>query len=140
MEMIILKTTDDLKQECIDRLRILKLDEKIINDFINKNKVYATIMNGDTLEVTQYGIVLKLMKSFEKNKSVKVYHIVSIEEELRTLVYILFVRNNKDEWNVEKGDLKRGFAEVSAFEEIRKYDNRHIGIEVKDGNVIRVSK
>lgn len=135
-----MKATDEIKQECIDRLKILKLDDKIINDFINKNKVYATVMNGDTLEVTQYGIVSKLMKSFEKNKNVKVYHIVSIEEELRTLVYILFVGNNKDEWKAEKGDLKRGFAEVSAFEEIRTYNNRHIGIEVKNGKIIRVSK
>lgn len=95
---------------------------------------------GNILEVTQYGIVEKLMKSFEKNKNVKVYHIVSIEEELRTLVYILFVGNDTDEWKAEKEDLKRGFAEVSTFEEIRKYDNRHIGIEVKNGKVIRVTK
>lgn len=140
MEMIILKITDDLKQECIERLKILKLDEKIINDFIDDDNVYATVMNGNVLEVTKYNIVSKLMKSFEQNKQVKVYHIVSIEEEFKTLVYILFVGNNKDEWKAEKGDLKRGFAEVSAFEEIRKYDNRHIGIEVKDGKVIRVSK
>lgn len=135
-----MEITDELKQECIERLKILKLDEHIINDFINKNKVYATIINGDVIEVTDYHVVSKLMKSFEKNKQVKIYHIVSIEEEFKTLVYILFVRNNKDEWNAEKGDLRRGFAEVSAFEEIRKYDNRHIGIEVKDGKVIRVSK
>ncbi len=133
-----MEVTDELKQECIERLKILKLDEQIINDFINNNKVYATIINGDVIEVTEYNVVSKLMKSFENNKQVKIYHIVSIEEKLKSLVYILYVRNDKKEWKAEREDLKNGFAEVSTFEEVREYRNKNIGIEVNDGKIIKV--
>lgn len=79
------------------------------------------------------------MKSFEKNKQGKIYHIISIEGQFRSAVYILYVNSNtKDEWKLEQEDLKRGFAEVSSFEEIIKYDNRHIGIEVNDGKIKKV--
>lgn len=130
---------EKLKEECIKRLKILKLDDYIINDFKNNNKVYATIIDGDIIEVTEDNKVFELMKSFEKNKQGKIYHIISIEGQFRNAVYILYVNNNtKDEWKLEQEDLKRGFAEVSSFEEIIKYDNRHIGITVDDGKIKKV--
>lgn len=135
-----MEINDELKQECIERLKLLKLDEKIIQDFVNNDKVYATIINGDIIEVTQYEVVSRLMESFEKNKQVKVYHIVSIEEELKSLVYVLYVSNNKDEWNAERGDIRKGFVEVSTFEERRIYDTKAIGIEVDNGKIIKVTR
>lgn len=135
-----MEINDELKQECIERLKLLKLDEKIIQDFIDNDKVYATIINGDIIEVTQYEVVSRLMKSFENNKQVKVYHIVSIEEELKSLVYVLYVSNNKDEWKAERGDIRKGFVEVSTFEERRIYDNKAIGIEVNNGKIIKVTR
>lgn len=130
---------EELKEECIKRLKILKLNNQIINDFKNDNKVYATIIDGDTIEVTEDNKVYKLMKSFEKNKQGKIYHIISVEEQFRSAVYILYVNTNKkDEWKLEQEDLTRGFAEVSSFEEIIKYDNRHIGITVDDGRIKKV--
>lgn len=130
---------EDLKEECIKRLKILKLNNQIIDDFKNNDKVYATIIDGDTIEVTEDNKVYKLMKSFEKNKQGKIYHIISVEEQFRSAVYILYVNTNKkDEWKLEQEDLKRGFAEVSSFEEIIKYDNRHIGITVDDGTIKKV--
>ena len=128
-----------LKEEFIKRLKILKLNNQIIDDFKNNDKVYATIIDGDTIEVTEHNKVYELMKSFEKNKQGKIYHIISIEGQFRSAVYILYVNSNtKDEWKLEQEDLKRGFAEVSSFEEIIKYDNRHIGIEVNDGKIKKV--
>lgn len=130
---------EDLKEECIKRLKILKLNNQIIDDFKNNDKVYATIIDGDTIEVTEHNKVYELMKSFEKNKQGKIYHIISIEGQFRSAVYILYVNSNtEDEWKLEQEDLKRGFAEVSSFEEIIKYDNRHIGIEVNDGKIKKV--
>lgn len=94
---------EELKEECIKRLKILKLDDYIINDFKDNNKVYATIIDGDIIEVTEDNKVFELMKSFEKNKQGKIYHIISIEGQFRNAVYILYVNNNtKDEWNLEQ--------------------------------------
>ena len=58
---------EELKQECIERLKILGLDSKIINDFEKEEKVYISVIDGDILEATQYDYALNLIKSFEKN-------------------------------------------------------------------------
>ena len=129
---------DEIKQECIERMKILKLDEQIIKDFIEHNKIFATVINCNLITVTDYKIVTELIKLFELKKQGKIYHIISIEEEFRTRVYILYVSKNKDNWKNEKTDLKNGFAEVATFEETRIYDNRNIGIEVTEGKISRV--
>ena len=52
---------DELKQECIERMKILKLDEHIINDFIEHNKIFATVINRNLITVTDYKIVTELI-------------------------------------------------------------------------------
>ena len=45
-----METTADekeLKQECIDRMRLLKLDKQIIKDFVETGYIYATEVNEE---------------------------------------------------------------------------------------------
>lgn len=129
---------EEIKKECIERLNILGLDSKIINDFVNDEKVYISSIDGDIMEATKYDFVSELMKNFEQTKKVKVYHIISIEREMRSTVHILYVSQEKSNWKSEKEDLKNGYTEVHTLEEVRVLANRNIGIDVKNGKITKV--
>lgn len=126
----------ELKQECINRLKILKFDDKVIEDFKVKDKLYATNMSNKNIVDTAYNEIIQGIKLFEKTNNVKIYHIVNIETKNNIVVYLLYVKKNKKEWQNEREDLKNGFAEVYSYEEIRKI--KHIGIETEAGQVVKV--
>ena len=126
----------ELKQECIKRLEILKFDEKVIEDFKSKDKLYATNISNRKLIDTAYNELIKGIKAFEKTNNIKIYHIVNIETNNNMVVYLLFVKRNKREWKNERVDLRNGFAEVYSYEENRNF--KHIGIETKAGKIVKV--
>lgn len=126
----------ELKQECIKRLEILKFDEKVIEDFKSKDKLYATNISNRKLIDTAYNELIKGIKAFEKTNNIKIYHIVNIETDNNMVVYLLFVKRNKREWKNERVDLRNGFAEVYSYEENRNF--KHIGIETKAGKIVKV--
>ena len=126
----------ELKQECIKRLEILKFDEKVINDFKHKDKLYATNMSNKNIVDTTYNEIIKGIKVFERTYNVKIYHILNIESNSKIEVYFLYVKRDKKEWKNERVDLKNGFAEVYCYEEIRQVKN--IGIETESGQVVKV--
>ena len=126
----------ELKQECIKRLEILKFDEKVIEDFKSKDKLYATNISNRKLVDTTYNEIIQAIKIFEKTNNVKIYHIVNIETDNNIVVYLLYVKRNKKEWKNERVDLKNGFAEVYSYEENRIF--KHIGIETVSGQVVKV--
>lgn len=126
----------ELKQECIKRLEILKFDEKVIEDFKSKDKLYATNISNRELVDTEYNEIIQGIKIFEKTNNVKIYHIINIEINNNIIVYLLYVKRNKKEWKNERVDLKNGFAEVYSYEENRNF--KYIGIETKSGQVVKV--
>ena len=126
----------ELKQECIKRLEILKFDEKVIEDFKSKDKLYATNISNRKLVDTTYNEIIQAIKIFEKTNNVKIYHIVNIETDNNIVVYLLYVKRNKKEWKNERVDLKNGFAEVYSYEENRIF--KHIGIATEAGKVVKV--
>lgn len=87
----------ELKQECINRLKILKFDEKVIEDFKVKDKLYATNMSNKNIVDTAYKEVIQGIKIFEKTNNIKIYHIVNIETNNNIIVYLLYVKRNKKE-------------------------------------------
>lgn len=129
---------EELKQECVDRLKILGLDSKIINDFEKEEKVYISVIHGDVLEATQYDYVCKLIKKFEENWKVKIYHVISIEREMRDTVHVLYVSKDKNKWKAEKEDLKNGFTQAHTLETVRAFMHDNIGIKIENGKIIKV--
>ena len=126
----------EVKQECLKRLEILKFNEKVIEDFQDKDKLYATNISNRKLVDTTYNEIIQGIKIFEKTNNVKIYHIVNIERNNNIVIYLLYVKRNKREWKNEREDLKNGFVEVYFYEEIRQV--KVIGIETKSGQVIKI--
>lgn len=129
---------EELKQECVDRLKILGLDSKIINDFEEKEKVYISVLDEGTIEATQYDYVLNLIKSFEKNWNVKIYHVISIAREMRDTVHVLYVSKDKSKWKTEKEDLKNGYIQAHTLETVRAFMQENIEMKIENGKIVKV--
>ena len=129
---------EELKQECIERLKILGLDSKIINEKEKEEKVYISVIDGDILEATQYDYALNLIKSFEKNWNVKIYHVISIERKMRDTVHVLCVSKDKSKWKAEKEDLKNGYTQAHTLETVRAFMQENIEVKIENGKVVKV--
>lgn len=129
---------EEIKKECIERLRILGLDSKIINDFEKEEKVYISVIDGDILEATQYDYVCKLIKKFEENWNVKIYHVISIERKMRDTVHVLYVSKDKSKWKAEKEDLKNGYTQAHTLETVRAFMQENIEVKIENGKVVKV--
>ena len=129
---------EELRQECIERLKILGLDSKIINDFEKKEKVYISSIGGDILEATKYDYVLNLIKTFEKNWKVKIYHVISIERKMMDSVHILYVSQDKSNWKAEKEDLKKRYTQAHTLETVRAYMQENISLKIENGKIVKV--
>lgn len=127
---------EEIKQECKARLKLLGLAENVIQGFKDDKLYVTTLPNNSTEEATTYEQVIKLVKSFEKNKKVKIYHMINIEEPNKIVVYLLYVKADKTEWEKEKTDLRNVFLEVYSYKETRTV--KHIGIETNKGKIKRI--
>lgn len=127
---------NELKQECMKRLEILKFDDKVIEDFNVKDKLYVTNMSNENLVDIAYNEIIQVIKVFEKANNVRIYHIVRVETHNNIVVYLLCVKRNKREWKNEREDLRNGFTEVYSYEVLKNVKN--IGIETNLGKITKI--
>ena len=129
---------DELKQEAIKRLEILKLDSTIINDFKDNNKVYVSKVKENGTEFIFDSEVMDMIKLFEQEKTIKIYHLIIFKKQM----YMLAIHKHKEEWKKEKLYLKKGWATVVLFdtpkEGVVEFIARDVGIEVSNGKIKRL--
>lgn len=97
---------DELKQEALERLKILKVDEHIIKFFENNNTLYVTDPTGRASQLTDREKAI--VKKYEDRWNILVYYLIHTSKGLEEEYHLLFVAKNKDDWNAEKEDLKQG--------------------------------
>lgn len=129
---------DELKQEAIKRLEILKLDSKIIKDFKDNNKVYVSKIKETGTEIIFDSKIVDMIKIFEQEKTIKIYHVVIFDSQM----YMLAIHKHKEEWKKEKLYLKKGWVTVVLFdtpkEGVIEFIARDVGIEVENGKIKRL--
>lgn len=129
---------DELKQEAIKRLEILKLDSKIIKDFKDNNKVYVSKVKETGTEIIFDNKIVDMIKIFEQEKTIKIYHVVIFDSQM----YMLAIHKHKEEWKKEKLYLKKGWVTVILFdtskEGVIEFIARDVGIEVENGKIKRL--
>lgn len=129
---------DELKQEAIKRLEILKLDYKIIKDFKDNNKVYVSKIKETGTEIIFDSKIVDMIKIFEQEKTIKIYHVVIFDSQM----YMLAIHKHKEEWKKEKLYLKKGWVTVVLFdtskEGVIEFIARDVGIEVENGKIKRL--
>lgn len=122
---------EDLKQESIRRMKILKLDEKIINDFIKEDILYVSKIQGE-IEVANQNQI-NLVKEFEKEHKVKIYHIIQLVSKNKSILYFLYVNQKRKYWVQDRKDISLGYIETITVKNLREL--RVIGAKIINGKV-----
>lgn len=135
---MLLLSKKEMKKEAINRMRILQLHQNVLYDFINENK----LNKSDSPLGTLYWLdeeEIKIVKDFEQRHNVLVYHVIHTFSNLGETYELLFVTNEKEEWENEKRDLKNGFAfaQVIVIDYEPNSEMGYIGVEAKNGGIIR---
>ena len=102
-------TEEEMIQEANRRMRILQLHINVRNEFKDEHRINKSDDNMGMLFWLDKEEE-EMVKKLEKKYNFMVYHIIHTLSNLGETYEILFVENNKEEWNAEKEDLKNGFA------------------------------
>lgn len=129
---------EELKQEAIKRLEILKLDSKIIQEFKADDKVYVSKIENGTTEFKYDNEIMDLIKMFEEKRTIKIYHVIIFDKQM----YMFAIHKHKEIWQKEKADLKKGWATVvlcdTPTEGAIEFISRDVGIETEEGKITRL--
>ena len=98
---------EDLKQEALKRMKLIKLSPQCIKAFETKNKVW-TSERGMLYEDDD---VQKMVEAFEKDHpGYLVYHVDHTVFEFGGCYSFFIISPYKDDWQMETDDLKDGYA------------------------------
>ena len=120
--------TDEVKEECLKRLKILRLSKDVISEFKNNNKVYVSEPRKKPRELSTEELIQLLQ--IEQKEKVSVYHVLRSDDD----TFYLCVNENIKDWKDEKIDLRLGYAVARHF----NIENRTLGIETADGIVEKI--
>ena len=98
---------EELKQEALKRMKLIKLSPQCIKAFETRNKVW-TSERGMLYEDDD---VQKLVEAFEKDhRGYLVYHVDHTAFEFGNCYSFFIVSPYKEDWQMETDDLKDGYA------------------------------
>lgn len=93
--------------EALERMKMLKLCSQCIDAFKNGN-VWESEGIGELYECNDKE--KEIIKEFEETTGGLVYHMIHNVFEFGECYTILYVSTDKDEWIMDKEDLKEGYA------------------------------
>lgn len=106
------------KQEALERLTILQkqygLMETVLKEFKENNTIYYSEYINQNIQGILYWVSNKdeyteIVEEFEKKNNALVYHIISTPVIYGgTLLSMLYVSKNQEEWKRDREDLKDG--------------------------------
>lgn len=129
-------TKEEMKNEAIERLKMLKVHEDVINDLKNENKLYRS--DGSL------GILFwldeeekRIVREFEDKYKVLVYHVIKTNTLDFGFIYdLLFITNEKEYWQEERERLKAGI--VLSHTKSQFSESGDIGIKNVNGGLVRL--
>lgn len=122
------KLTLEMKNECVTRLRLLKLysySREFYKDILNISYVDKNVL----YEVNEYE--QQVVNNLQLYKKIMIYHIIRLNNNV---TYYLYVDRNKDNWVNEKRALLGGLVEAICI----RPDSRIIGVETTNGIITKV--
>lgn len=126
---------EQMKKEAIERMKVLKLSRQIINDFITKNIIYVSNVKGNQEKANDKQ--MQLVKQYEEDRQIKIYHITHLKTKSREILYFHYVDNNKDNWKIEKRDLTLGFDDVICYRVSKEF--RQVRLKIRQGIISFIS-
>lgn len=128
----------NIKEEAIERMKLLQLHQNIIAEFKRENKLNKS--------ETRYGILYwldeeeqKLVDDFEKeNEGTLVYHVIKTNTVDFGIVYdLLFLTNDEEDWELEREDLKEDL--VLSYSITPFSESGIIQIKKINGGLVRIN-
>lgn len=126
--------SEELKQECMERMKLLELNKQVVEDFKNNNIIYVSQIQGNLEKANDEQ--MKQIKELEEKRNIKIYHIIYKKEENTEILCFQYVGNNKHEWVAEKSDIMLGYDGI-VFYYIEK-GTREIGVKVENGKILEI--
>lgn len=125
--------------EALERMRLLKFHPNVITEFLKDQTINASEGGGFLFWLTpeEKDAVMK----FENKYNSLVYHVIKNITECGTLLSFMYVSNDKDEWVIEREDIKNGEPLVY----VKNMDNDimsefgYIAITPRYGGLVRVA-
>lgn len=129
-----------MKEEAIQRMRILKLYSTVLQDFSANEKINYSFSN--------FGFLYRLDKAmeervrrFEKKYGYLVYHVIDNPTSIGRMHSYLYVSSNEEEWAQDRQDLEDGcpivYVENVDDEILSEFGS--IEIEPRNGGVLRTA-
>lgn len=130
---------EEMKKECINRMKKLKFMPECIGAFKN-GRIWESEGYGALYELNEKE--QEMLKEFEQeHENCLVYHIIHNKFEFGECYSLLYVSSNKDEWEEDNEDLDNGlaFAYVKNIDDYLCSEFGRIGIKPNFGGLVRTS-
>lgn len=126
----------NLKDEIIDRMKLLHLHTNVINEFKNESKLNMSVSPLGTL----YWLTddeIQMVKKFEQeHQGLTVYHILKTFTRDFGIVYdLLYISNDEEEWKTDRENLKDNL--IMSFTVTAFAESGLIKIKCINGGIIR---
>jgi len=131
---------EKMKEEALQRMRILKLYSTVLQDFAANEQINYSFSNFAFLYWLDEDME-KRVHRFEEEYGYRVYHVIDSRTSIGRMLSYLYVSSNEEEWELDRQDLKDGYP----FVYVENVDNEilsefgNIGIELRNGGVIRIA-
>lgn len=98
-------TCNEMKNEALARMRILKIHENAVND-LEKNDMVNVSFFGCGILYWPTDKQIELIKKFEDQYNGLVYHAISSTTEIGELLTLLYISQYEADWPTDREDLK----------------------------------
>lgn len=98
-------TRNEMKNEALARMRILKINEIAVND-LEKNDMANVSFLGCGILYWPTDKQIELIKKFEDQYNCLVYHGISSTTEIGELLTLLYISQYESDWPTDREDLK----------------------------------
>lgn len=132
--------SEKMKEEAIQRMRILKLYSTVLQDFAANERINYSFSNFGFLYWLDKDMEERVRR-FEEKYGYLVYHVIDNPTSIGRMHSYLYVSSNEEEWEQDRQDLKDGcpivYVENVDDEVLSEFGS--IGIELRNGGVIRTA-
>lgn len=132
-------TKEQMKQEALARMKLLKLYSVLLEDFEDGKISYSEGEFGRLYRVKRK--VEEVIQKFENRTGYLVYHVINNDTSIGHMLTLLYVSTEMDEWAVDKRDLQEGcplaYVENITYPDCSEFGS--VGVKPFNGGVVRTA-
>lgn len=132
-------TKEQMKQEALARMKLLKLYSVLLEDFEDGKISYSEGEFGRLYRVKRK--VEEVIQKFENRTGYLVYHVINNDTSIGHMLTLLYVSTEMDEWAADKQDLQEGcplaYVENMTYPDCSEFGS--VGVRPANGGVVRTA-